>query len=148
MLGTAFLQTIFPFSVGQAGPLTFMILTSIIYLLTETLVIFFFVGTGVSIREYSQEHQLKPNFHHKSIDIKRKVYPPLLWNMLGMIILFIGLGGVDTGKVAVSWYQGYFLLCLAHFIYAKIIQHQCFKENTFNILAMSGIELPRETQAA
>jgi hypothetical protein len=148
MLGTAFLQTFFSFSVGQAGALTFMILTSIVYLLTETLVIFFFVGTGVSIKEYTLERRLKTDFHHKSIAIKRKVYPPLLLNMLCMIILFIGLGGVDTGKVAVEWYRGYFLLCLAHFIYAKMIQHHCFKDNTFNILEMSGIAIPGREQAA
>lgn len=117
-----------------------MILTSIIYLLTETLVIFFFVGTGVSIREYSQEHQLKPDFQQKSLIIKKRVYPPLLLNMFLMIILFVLIGAVDIGKMPTWVYQIYFIFCLFHFCHTKIVQHWAFKTNTDNILSMVGIQ--------
>ena len=140
MLLLAFFQYTCQFLIFKANDVAFMILTSIVYLFTETLVIFFFVGTGVSIREYTQEHHLPHQFHQKSIAIKRMVYPPLLFNMLLMIILFVLIGAVDTGKIP-SWsYQLYFLVCLGHFCYAKFIQHQAFRENTFNVLAMAGVQ--------
>lgn len=140
LLLISFFQSFWQFQVFQANHLTFIILTSIIYLFTETLVIFFFVGTGVSVKEYTQEHKLDTQFHKKSIAVKRRVYPPLLLNMLFMIILFIMVGAVDTGHIAAEIYQLYFLFCLGHYLYTKKIQNDCFRVNTENILAMSGVK--------
>ena len=134
MLLLAFLQNFLHFLVFRANEVTFIILTSIVYLFAETLVIFFFVGTGVSVKEYSLEHKLKPDYHRQSIAIKRRVYPPLLFNILFMITLFVLIGAVDTGRLSVGIFRIYFLFCLGHFCYAKKIQHDCFKENTANIL--------------
>ena len=68
---TALLQSFLEFLVFNANQITFIILTSIIYLFTETLVIFFFVGTGVSIKEYSQAQKISLDFYKKTIQIKR-----------------------------------------------------------------------------
>lgn len=140
MLCAAFLQSVLHFPVFSANHVTFMILTSIIYLFTETLVIFFFVGTGVSVRDYTAMHNLPPEYHRTSIEIKRKVYPPQLLNMLFLMVLFVLVGAVDTGRFPALVYQLYFIFCIGHFLYAKKIQHRSFKENTNNILAMSGIK--------
>ncbi|MDP2654191.1 MAG: hypothetical protein Q8Q08_09185 [Candidatus Omnitrophota bacterium] len=139
LLVTGFFQNVFHFDVFRANPVTFMILTSIVYLFTETLVIFFFVGIGVSIRDYTQEHGLNPDFHRRSIGIKRVVYPPQLLNMVLMIVLFIGIGAVDTGHCPAWLYGVYYAACLGHFMYAKIIQHRCFRDSTETVLAMAGI---------
>ena len=139
MFLTAFLQSFLNFPILRANHLTFMVLTCIVYFFTETLVIFFFVGTGVSIKEYTQEHNLDTAFHKKSIAIKRQVYPPLMLNILFMIILFVLVGAVDTHRLPTWLYQVIFIGCLAHYIKAKIIQHECFKNNTRLILDMSGV---------
>lgn len=141
MLIAAFAQSHFHFQIFQASPLTFIILTSIVYLFTETLVIFFFVGTGVSVKEYTLEHHLKNDYYKKTIAIKRKVYPPLLLNMGLMMTLFILAGAVDTGHLPRWGYQIFFASCLGHYVYAKKNQNDCFRENTENILAMSGLHL-------
>jgi amino acid permease len=117
-----------------------MILVSIVYAFTETLVIFFFVGTGVSVRDYTNDNNLDTKYHKKSIGIKRVVYPPLLMNMLYMIILFVIVGAVDTMRVAPWIYYLLFVFCIFDYVRIKIIQNTCFRENTENILAMSGIE--------
>lgn len=140
MLEVAMLQNFLDFRIFQANQVTFIILTSIVYLFTETLVIFFFVGTGVSVKEYTAEHKLKPDFHRKSIAIKRRVYPPQLLNMLIMMTVFILIGAVDTGRIPVWVYRLFFVAGLVHFLHAKKIQHQCFRENTDNILAMAGVQ--------
>jgi len=140
MLLVAMLQNYFHFRVFAANEITFIVLTSIIYLFTETLIIFFFVGTGVSIKEYTIENKLAGTYHQKSIAIKRKVYPPQLLNMLFLMTLFVLIGAVDTGKIPLWSYRVYFIFCLWHFAYAKKIQHVAFRENTDNVLAMSGVE--------
>jgi len=136
----ALLQSFLHFSVLAANHVTFMILASIIYCFTETLVIFFFVGTGVSVKEYTRDHNLDTQYHKRSIAIKRRVYPPLMLNLLFMIILFVLAGAVDTGRMPYWLYQIIFIGCLAHYIKAKIIQNGCFKDNTQIILDMSGVK--------
>ena len=136
----AFVQSFFHFPIYHANHVTFIIFTSILYSFTETLVIFFFVGTGVSVKEYTQRHKLDTHYHRRSIEIKRRVYPPLLLNMLFMIILFVLVGAVDTRRVAAGIYQLFFLGCIMHYVYIKVIQNNCFRDNTQIILDMSGIK--------
>ena len=139
VLVIAFLQSFLHFHVMQANHVTFMILTSILYFFTETLVIFFFVGTGVSIKEYTINHKLNPEHHKHSVAIKRRVYPPLLLNMLFMIILFVLVGAVDTHRFPKWLYSFVFFSCIIHYVRIKIVQHQCFRDNTRIVLSMSDV---------
>lgn len=136
----AFSQSFFKFDIFHANHITFIILTSIIYSFTETLVIFFFVGTGVSVKEYCLDHKLDPSYHKRSIAIKRKVYPPLMKNLGLMIIVFILAGAVDTGRVPAWIYQALFLFGIWHYVRIKVIQNECFKDNTNIVLEMSGLK--------
>ncbi len=136
----AFFQSFLNFHVINANHVTFMILTSILYAFTETLVIFFYVGTGVSIKEYTAEHKLDHSFHKRSIAIKRKVYPPLLLNMLFMVVLFVLVGAVDTHRIPLLVYDLFFLFCLIDYARIKIVQNDCFRYNTQIILEMSGLK--------
>jgi len=138
-LCVGFAQSFNNFPIFEANHVTFMIFISILYVFTETLVIFFFVGTGVSIKEYTQSHDLEKTFHQRSIGVKRKVYPPLLLNMLYLIILFVLVGAVDTQRVPAWIYQCLFVFCIVDYVRIKIIQNQCFRINTKIVLDMSGI---------
>ena len=139
LLVTTGLQGWLHFPILNANHPTFALLTMIVYLFTETLVIFFFVGTGASIKEYTKEHHLKPDYQRQSLAIKRKIYPPLLLNMLLVMILFISGGAVDTNRLP-SWLHGtLYGICLLHFVAVIRIQHHSFKENTALVLRMSGV---------
>lgn len=138
MLMVALAQNLFQFHILNATPFIFMLLTGIVYLFTETLIIFFFVGTGVSIKEYSQEKRLKPDFYKNALTIKRVMFPHLTMNLLFMMTLFILYGAVDTGKMSTGLYRVCFVLCLGHYLYDKLLQHRAFRDNTNNILAMVG----------
>ena len=136
---TAFFQSFLKFPVFQTNHVAFMILTSIVYLFTETLVIFFFVGTGMGIKESALDRKLDPEFHRRSIAIKRKVFPPLLSNMLLMILLFILVGAVDTHHFPIWAYRLIFLGCLLHFVKTKIVQNQSFGDITKLVFEMSSV---------
>ncbi len=139
MLGIVFMQSFNSFYVLKASPMSFLILTSIVYLFAETLVMFFFVGTGVSVKEYMLEHKIHGDFHKRMITIKRTMYPPQLLNLLIIMVAFILYGAADTGKISVWIYRGLLFAGIVHFCYAKAIQHSSFKENTNIILQMSGL---------
>jgi len=133
-------QSFIPFKVVHASPLSFLILTSIIYLFTETLVMFFFVGTGVSIKEYMLEQKISGDFHQRSIKIKRRVYPPQLLNILILMTAFILFGAADNHKISPWIYRGVLFAGIIQFVQAKLIQNDCFRDNTNIVLDMAGIK--------
>ena len=140
MMALSGLQGHFQFKLLHANHPTFALLTMIIYLFTETLVMFFFVGTGVSIKEYVLERKLSTDFQKRSFKVKMRVYPPLLLNILLFMILFISGGAVDTHRIPNGIHGMLFLIVLIHFLYVIYVQHLCFKENTQIVLEMSGIQ--------
>lgn len=141
LLIVGFFQSFLHFHVFIANHLIFMVLVSMVYFFTETLIIFFFVGTGVSIKEFVQEKKLSVNYSQRSLTIKRKLYPPTMLNLLWMIILFCLVGAVDTHRINPYIYGGFYLFCIVDFIRVKKIQNECFRDNTQVILEMSGTSL-------
>ena len=101
---------------------------------------FFFVGTGVSVKEYMLEKKIHGDFHLRSIGIKRRIYPPQLLNIFILMTAFILFGAADTHKIPAWVYQGILLIGILQFIDAKRIQNDCFRDNTQVILDMAGIK--------
>ena len=119
---------------------SFALFTTIIYLFTETLVIFFFVGTHSSIKEYVQEQERDPEFYAHAKSIKRTLFPPMMLNIALVMAVFIIGGGVDT-LVIPGWLHGaLFIVAFLHFVKTILIQHRCFKVNTRIILDMYGLQ--------
>ena len=139
LVTTAFLQSFFKFSVFQANHLTFMILTAIVYLLTETLVIFFFVDIGMQIKESTLHKKLDPQFHRRSIAIKRRVFPPLMSNLLWMVAVFVLVGAVDTHQFPQWAYRLLFLGGILHLGKTKRIENQGFREYTEIVREMGRV---------
>src|SRR5437870_2886141 len=115
------LQGYFHFTILNANHPLFALLTIIVYLFTETLIIFYFVGIGVSIKDYVLANKLKNDYHIRSIGVKRKVYPPLLLNMTLVMVLFVSGGAVDTQRLP-GWAHGVlFLVSLIQYLDAAKI---------------------------
>ena len=134
------LQGYFRFAILGAHHATFAVLTIIFYLFTESLIIFYFVGIGVSIKDFVAGNQLSADFHKRSIAVKRKVYPPILLNMLFVMVLFISGGAVDTHRLSGFWHGLLFFVAFIHFIKVICVEHWAFKESTAIVLAMSGVK--------
>jgi len=141
MLNIAFFQSFLRFTVFHANYVTFILMTSIVYLFTETLVIFFFVGAGMSIKDLALENKIYAPFHQRSRDLKHKVFPILVLNLFLMMTVFILVGAVDTARLPVWAYNIIFLGCLIHFVKTKIIQNQGFQENSQIYIDISKVEI-------
>ena len=113
---------------------------SIVFIATQTLIMFFFVGTGVSIKEYIQENpSINSSYHHKSIQLKRKLYPPTMAVTIFFVAMVILDGLYIIRQVQEIWFHISYGLTCYYFIKSMIIQHYCFKENTQIILDMTGV---------
>lgn len=139
MLALLGAQGYFGFSLVGVNHPTFALLTAIVYLFTQTLVMFFFVGTGVSVKEYTQQHQKDRSFHQQSIQLKRRLYPPLLLNILLFMVVFIIGGAVDTNHLPAIVHGLLFFILFIHFTKTIVVEHSCFKDMTNIILNMSGV---------
>ena len=129
------------FHLGVFGmaPIKLDIFISIIYLAAETLVMFFFVGTGVSIKEYIQANpETDHKFHKESVAIKRVLYPPTMMATLLFVAMVIFDGGWLMGQINRWWFHGFYIMTVYYFFKSLTIQHQCFRKNTLLILEMTN----------
>jgi len=118
--------------------ITLDLLVSIIFIAAQTLVMFFFVGTGVNVREYLEAHAgLGKDLYQQMFAIKRKLYPPTMMVTLLFMAMVIIDGAFYIGKVSEWWFHILYILTVYYFIKATYVQHQSFKESTAIILVMT-----------
>lgn len=128
------------FDLWPQNHITLDLLISIIFVATQTLVMFFFVGTGVNIREYVESHSdVKNDLYQQMLGLKRKLYPPTMMVTILFMALVIIDGVFFLGKVSEWWFHILYILTFYYFFKATIIQHNSFKESTEIVLAMTGI---------
>ena len=118
---------------------TLALMVSMLFLAVEVLVMFFFVGTGVSVKEYVRDQGGDPVFHRRSIAIKRVLYPPTLAVTVAVMVTFILGGAVDRRMLSHWWHLGSWLVSMGLFVRALRVQHRCLKDNTAIILEMVGL---------
>ena len=132
------------FDLWPQNHITLDLFISIIFVATQTLVMFFFVGTGVNIREYVESHSdVKNDLYQQMLGLKRKLYPPTMM----VTILFMALVIIDgvffmekvveVPKVSEWWFHILYILTVYYYIKATTIQHQSFKESTHIVLTMT-----------
>ncbi len=115
--------------------ISFDLFVSLIFIATETLIIFFFVGAGVNIKEYTQSKDNK--FYKGILAIKRRLYPPTLAVTILFMITVIVDGAFFLGKVSEWWFHISYLLTLYYFVKSSIEQHKAFIGSTNIVLAMT-----------
>ena len=121
--------------------ISFDLIVSIIFIAAQTLVMFFFVGTGVNVREYLEAHpELGDGFYKRMFAIKRRLYPPTMM----LTILFMAMVIVDGvfyfGKISEWWFHVLYFLTLFYFYKATKEQHISFKGSTKIVLEMTEKE--------
>ena len=118
--------------------ITLDIFVSLIFLAGQTLVMFFFVGTGVNVREYSEEHpELDDRFIKGMLGLKRKLYPPTMLTTMVFMAMVILDGIFFMGRVSEWWFHILYPMTFFLFIRATLIQHKSFVGSTNIVLAMT-----------
>ena len=134
------LQGFLQFNILNANHIAFAFISTILYMFTQTLIMFYFIGAGKKVKETIINYDLNKENYQSVIDIKRVLFPPLTLNMLFVGTAFILGGGVHTGAVGKYWHTALFFISLIHYIKVLIIQHKSFIENS-KILSTVGLDL-------
>ena len=129
------------FDFWQTNRITFDLIVSIIFIAAQTLVMFFFVGTGVNIREYLEEHpELGHDLYKKMFAIKRRLYPPTMMVTMLFMATVIADGIYYFGRISEWWFHASYFLTLWYFYKATKEQHASFKGSTEIVLEMTKKE--------
>ena len=122
-------QGYFQFKLMQANHPQFALFTAIFYMFTETLIMFYFIGSGTAIKKSIKLGGGEPSLYEKVRKTKMILFPHLTMNMLFIGTVFILGGAVQTRSIS-GWMHGLlFDLAFIHFLYVIVIQHRGFKEN-------------------
>ena len=121
--------------------ISFDLIVSIIFIAAQTLVMFFFVGTGVNVREYLESHpELGDKLYRKMFAIKRKLYPPTMMVTMLFMAMVIVDGVYYFGKISEWWFHILYFLTLYYFYKATKEQHTSFIGSTEIVLEMTEKE--------
>ena len=135
-------QGYFQFQVFQASHAQFGLLVAVFYMFTETLVMFYFIGSGTAIKKTIASINVETDAYEKVKKTKMLLFPHLTMNMVFIGIVFILGGAVQTGSVA-GWIHGLFFdIAFLHFVYTTVLQHHGFKENVEIICALPVVNDP------
>ena len=138
------LQGYFRFKVFQASHAQFGLLVAVFYMFSETLVMFYFIGSGTAIKKTIASLNVETDAYEKVKKTKMLLFPHLTMNMVFIGIVFILGGGVQTGSIA-GWLHGLlFDLVFFHFLYTTVLQHRGFKENVEIISGLPVVNDPAE----
>ena len=121
--------------------ISFDLIISIIFIAAQTLVMFFFVGTGVNVREYLESHpELGDKLYRKMFAIKRQLYPPTMMVTMLFMAMVIVDGVYYFGKISEWWFHVLYFLTLYYFYKATKEQHTSFIGSTEIVLEMTEKE--------
>ena len=140
LLALTGLQGYFQFQIIQANHSQFALFSAIFYMLTETLIMFYFIGSGTAIKKAIQTTGFSTNLYDNVKKTKMKLFPHLTFNMVFIGTVFILGGAVQTGRMS-GWIHGLlFDLAFFHFIYTTFLQHRGFKENVEILANLANCE--------
>ena len=131
------LSAYFGVDIYGASHILIALYSSIIYMFTETLIMFYFIITGIKIKEFIKNHNLDLIEHYKPIiDMKMKLFPNIMINMIVIGATFILYGAVDNNIISSFMHLMIYLIGLLHFIWLIFLQHRCFIKNTELVISV------------
>ena len=102
------------------------IVTVVVGLFSQSMTMFFFIGTGKELKDASRQDA---GVVERTKAFKTRVFPSAMWAMTAIMVTFITGGGVGSGKTPVWLHDA--LSALSIFMYARAywIQIRAMNEN-------------------
>ena len=94
------LQGYFQFLIFKASHQQFALFSTIFYMFSETLIMFYFIGSGTAIKKEVSQSDFPINTYEKVKKTKMILFPHLTLNMFLFGIIFVLGGAVETGSVS------------------------------------------------
>ncbi len=125
------------FKIYNATHIQFAFISTIFYMFTESWIMFYFIGSGKTIKETIINYNLDKTLYEEVISSKKKVFPHITLNILLVGTVFVIGGGVHTKAIAKYIHGWLYIFSMLHFFYTIKLQHDAFKD-TASLLSKLG----------
>ena len=116
-------------SLSAAAHIRLALFGMVVILFTQTMTLFYFVGTGSRIKKVVREHGLAPSLVDRTRRFKARLFPWLTFTPLITMAAFIIGGGAHT-RVIPGWiHGGLALLALAMNLVTSCLAILCLSDN-------------------
>ena len=102
------------------------IVTVVIGLFSQSMTMFFFIGTGKELKDASSQNA---DVVQRTKAFKSRVFPAAMWAMATIMVTFITGGGVGQGKTPVWLHNALSALSIVMYARAYWIQIRAMNEN-------------------
>ena len=102
------------------------IVTVVIALFSQSMTMFFFIGTGKELKDKSAGDA---GVLQRTRSFKSRVFPAAMWAMTAIMVTFIMGGGVGSGKTPRWLHDALSAVTLVMFVRAYVIQIRAMNEN-------------------
>lgn len=102
------------------------IVTVVIGLFSQSMTMFFFIGTGKELKDASQQDA---QVVQRTRAFKSRVFPAAMWAMAAIMVTFIMGGGVGQGKTPVWLHDAMAALSVVLYARAYVIDIRAMNEN-------------------
>ena len=127
----------FHFRIFSANHTQFALFTILVFIMTETLVMYFFIATGKSIKSLLKDHKNGKQLWEKIRIIKNEVFPHIMLTLALIGGLFIHGGAVDN-RLPIAWLHGpLFISAILHHSWSLIVKNRSFKNHIEIVSEMS-----------
>jgi hypothetical protein len=110
----------------QADHMIAAIATVVIGLFSQSMTMFFFIGTGKELKDASQQD---PDVVQSTKAFKNRVFPAAMWAMAAIMVTFITGGGVGQGKTPIWLHDALTVLSVLMYARAYVIDIRAMNEN-------------------
>ena len=131
------------FKIYNATHIQFAFIATIFYMFSQSWIMFYFIGSGKTIKETILKYDLDKNLYQEVINSKRKLFPHLTLNILLIGTVFVIGGGVQTKVVSGTTHGLLFIFSLIHLLYLIKLEHEAFKD-TAEMLSKLGSLINKE----
>ena len=125
------------FIIYNATHIQFAFISTIFYMFSESWIMFYFIGSGKTIKEIILNNNLDVTIYKEVITSKKKLFPHLTLNILFIGTVFVIGGGVHTQVISKQLHGWLFVFSILHLIYLMKLQSVAFKDTAI-ILSKLG----------
>ena len=112
--------------VHAAKHIFFALGTVVLGLFSQSMTMFFFIGTGKELKDASKQDA---HIVAQTRAFKNRVFPAAMWAMAAIMVTFITGGGVGSGKTPVWVHDALAALSIVMYARAYVIQIRAMNEN-------------------
>lgn len=110
----------------QADHIIAAIATVVVGLFSQSMTMFFFIGTGKELKDASEQDA---NVVQRTKHFKNRVFPAAMWAMAAIMVTFIMGGGVGQGRTPIWLHDALTTLTIVLYARAYVIDLQAMNEN-------------------